>query len=232
MHTTTSTSQASVRELIRGTVDDFKTFIQNEIQLLKAELSEKSSRLGKNAAALAVGGCVAYAGLIVFLAGVGYLLSYAFEETGMSPKLADFLGWVIIGLLGIVMGGIFVFKGLRTISREQLAPQKTLHTLKELKPEPPLTARAGTSQAYHPLNQPVESQGHSSEELEANVLATEQRMGEKLQEIQWRVSPQHVQQQLSHKYHSHPYRWNLVALGTGLVGGVVMKWKMMRNGRH
>ena len=82
--------------------DETKTFIKEEVQLAKTEISENISRMGRNAVGLVAGGFVAYAGLIVFLAGLGLLLGFAFEKLGLQPPLAAFIGFAIIGLLGLM----------------------------------------------------------------------------------------------------------------------------------
>jgi len=124
METTTvrTRTSSSLLGLFRALKGDTRTFVRQEIQLAKTELSEKISRFGKNAAALAVGGFIAYAGLIVFLIGLGWLISYAFQSLDMQPALASFVGLAIVGFLTISIGVIFLMKGLKTIQHESLAP--------------------------------------------------------------------------------------------------------------
>src|SRR5689334_11328346 len=106
--------RASVFRLFRGLTSDTRTLLRQELQLAKTELSEKISCLGRNAAALAVGGLVAYAGLIVFLIGLGWLLCYAFSTAGLSPMISAFLGMVAIGLVVIASGCVLLLKALKT----------------------------------------------------------------------------------------------------------------------
>ena len=65
MHQTTST-QSSIGGLIRNLREDTKRLLNQQIELLKSELSEKTSCFGRNAVALAIGGFIAYAGFIVY----------------------------------------------------------------------------------------------------------------------------------------------------------------------
>src|SRR3954462_3501467 len=123
----------SVLGLVKHLRDEIKTLLRQEIDLAKAEMSEKISLMGRNAASLAIGGFIAYAGLIVLLAGLGVLIAYAFESTGMDRALAGFLGLAIMGLVVMLVGGDFIFKALKTLWKQSLAPKRTIHTIQELR---------------------------------------------------------------------------------------------------
>src|SRR4051794_30674266 len=92
-----ATSGTSLFGLIGDFRDEVKTLIREEIELARTEMSEKLSRFGRNAASLAAGAIAAFAGLIILLASLSSLLSFAFEHLGMQRSLAFFLGALIIG---------------------------------------------------------------------------------------------------------------------------------------
>ncbi len=214
---TITRGRSSFLGLFRALTGDTKTFIRQEIQLAKTELSEKMSRLGKNAAALAVGGFVAYAGLIIFLMALGWLLAWAFETAGLQPVLAGFIGLGAIGLVTIVIGCVLLFKGLKTISSESLAPQRTMYTLQELKGTPASSPAA-------PAEQPAEKEEKvSSAEMQHRVEDTENRMGEALDELGRRLSPQHINAQVKERIRSNPYRSGAIAMVAGIVSGFLLK---------
>ncbi|MDP9478461.1 MAG: phage holin family protein, partial [Actinomycetota bacterium] len=58
----------SIGELIAELSRETVTLVRNEIQLAKAEMSQKASRVGKNVGFLVVGGLVAYTGLLALVA--------------------------------------------------------------------------------------------------------------------------------------------------------------------
>jgi hypothetical protein len=202
-------AKTSFFSLFRALTGDTRTLVRQEVQLAKTEISEKISRLGWNAVSLAIGGFVAYAGLIAFLLGLGWLLAWFFAKVGLQPVFAGFLGLATIGLLVMVIGGAMIFKGVKTISRESLAPQRTLQTLQELKGSPPSSA---------PSEEP--SQRASSAELQNRVEATEQHLGETLDELGHRFNPQYVNAVVKNRIQSTPYQAGLIALGAGLIGGL------------
>src|SRR5438874_2085445 len=94
---TVSTSGTSLFGLIGHFRDEIKNLIKEEVALAKVEMSEKLARFGRNAVGLAVGAIAAFAGLIILLASLSSLLSYAFESLGLDRSLAFFIGALIVG---------------------------------------------------------------------------------------------------------------------------------------
>ena len=180
----TSPSKTSIFGLIGELKDETKTFIKEEVQLAKAEISENISRMGRNATALAVGGFVAYAG---------------------------FIGFAIIGLMAAGIGYAFIAESLKSFSRSSMKPEKTIETLKDLKWEPD----------YEQFEDPdsEDEPKRSSKEIHASVVAHESAMGETMDEISRRLTPRYASEQFKAKFRGHPYRWNFVAMLTGLAGG-------------
>ena len=72
---------------------------------------------------LAVGGLVAYAGVLALLAA-GVL---GLAAAGLQPWLAALL----VGIVVAVIGYALVQRGLSALKRESLAPRQTVETLKE-----------------------------------------------------------------------------------------------------
>jgi hypothetical protein len=112
----------SIGQLFAELAQETATLVRQEVQLAKEEMSQKASRVGKDVGFLAVGGAVAYAGLLAIIAGVIFLL-------GLVIPL-----WVSALLVGIVValvGYFLVRKGLDALKQENLTPQETINTLKE-----------------------------------------------------------------------------------------------------
>lgn len=98
------------------------TLVQQEIALAKAEVTEKATQAGKSVAALAVGGAVAFVGLLFILMGVTYFLAEVLEW----PRWVSAL---VVGLVVAAIGGLLLMKGRRDMEADKLKPQKTLHSL-------------------------------------------------------------------------------------------------------
>jgi len=207
-------AKTSIFGLIRDLTSETKTFMRQEVDLAKTEISEKISAMGRNAAALAVGGFVAYAGLIVFLIGLGVLVAYAFQNSGMDPFLASFLGLLIIGVVVAIIGGVFIAKALKSFSKEKLAPKRTIQTLRELKHGQVMQEK---------IEEPEDQEKPSSETLQTEVEVTEQKMSEKLDELGRRLSPSHINQQVKQKISAKPYSAGLIAMVAGFFSALLLQ---------
>lgn len=190
-----------------------KCFIQQEAALVKAELSEKLSSYGAAGAKTGIGAFIAYAALLVFFAGLGALLTLAFQKLGLHLLPAGGAGFGAAGLLVTVVGTLVLIKGIRGISKESLAPNKTLYTIQRVKANG--THTTGKSTPANP-NKPK----RSAKDLERDVVATEERLGRNLEALAARVSPMRHLRNLSKHVQARPVRWNLAALATGFAGSV------------
>jgi hypothetical protein len=131
MPNTTYSEDRSLTDLVRELRDDTTTLLKQEVALAKTELTEKASVVGKNAIYLAVGGLVAYSGLLFILLAVSALIMAGLENAGLSENVARWLGLAIVGLVMGVAGYALISKAKQTLSRESLAPEKTIQSLKE-----------------------------------------------------------------------------------------------------
>lgn len=112
----------SIGELLADLYKGASEVVRLEIELAKTEMGQKASRVGKNVGFLAAGGAIAYAGFLVILIGIVGLLGLL---------IPVWLSALIVGLLVAGAGGLLVRSGLKTLQQEQLAPQRTIDTLKE-----------------------------------------------------------------------------------------------------
>jgi hypothetical protein len=113
----------SLGELFGDLVRDMGILVRQEVGLATTELTYKVTRAGRELALLAVGGLVAYAGLLAIIAAVVIVLAAA----GLSWWLAA----LIVGVVVAIVGAVLVQRGLAALKRMDLAPHQTLQTLKE-----------------------------------------------------------------------------------------------------
>ena len=209
--------------LLRDLSHQLKTFMREEFQLAKTEVVEKISKLGKNAVSVAVGGLLAYGGLLLSLGGLGLLLAFLLERLGMPLVLAGFAGFGTIGLLVLAVGGLMVVKGLKGLSKVSLVPEKTIETLHQLKGDVPA-----------PQSEPArQKEGRrSSEDIKTSVLVTENQMAGTLEELGDRLTLRRARRKAAAEIRAHPYRWSLLAMGTGAAGSYLLgrSWARHHNG--
>jgi hypothetical protein len=148
----------------------------------------------------------------MLLIALGFLAAWAIHVAGLDALLASFLGLFGIGLLTVIAGVIFLFKGLAHLRKESLAPERTIRTLQELRGEKlEAIAKPGTRTAEAPKV--------SSAEMQTRVQRTEAAMGETLAELGDRVSPRAIRRRIQSRLRAHPYRSGLIAVAAGLLSG-------------
>jgi hypothetical protein len=118
-----SKDERSLGELFADLARESSTLLRQEVQLAKTELSQKASALGRDVASIAVGGLVAYAGLLAIVAA----LIIGLAAAGLP-------WWVSALLVGVIVVGIgyaLIQRGLTALKREDLAPRRTMESLQE-----------------------------------------------------------------------------------------------------
>lgn len=118
-----SRDDRSLGELLGELMRETTTLVRQEISLAKTEISQKAADTGKKVGTLAVGGAIAYAGLLVILAAVVLLLI----QNDMSPWIAALL----VGVVVAAIGGFLVMKSISALKEQNLTPDQTIESLKE-----------------------------------------------------------------------------------------------------
>jgi uncharacterized membrane protein YqjE len=113
----------SLGDLVTALVTETSTLVRQEVQLAKAEVRESAAQVGRDIAALLVGGAVIYAGFLALLAAVIVALAAA----GLSRWLAA----LVVGGIVTILGAVLVVRGRRALQASRLVPRQTLRTLKE-----------------------------------------------------------------------------------------------------
>jgi hypothetical protein len=128
-----STNPNSIPSLLRDLRDETTTLFRQEVALAKTEMKENVSRMTNHAVQVAVGGFVAYAGIIVLLIGIGHLLGALLIRAGLDAQVAEWLAPSIVGLLIALIGWAMLAKAKNAIANEDLKPKQTIDSLRENK---------------------------------------------------------------------------------------------------
>jgi hypothetical protein len=202
--------RASFATLLGQVRDETKLFVSEELELLKAELSEKAGHYRQSLTRVGIGAFVACAAFLVLAAGSGLLLSFVFQNLGLDLIPARSAGFGLVGLVLAGIGAVVAFKSIKALSRQSLAPEKTMFTVQRLR-----EAHFKTNACTDPARP-----RHASKLLEVEVIATEQRLGVTLEELASRVSPAYYVRRAMLRVQAKPLRWNLAALAAGFAGSV------------
>jgi xanthine/uracil permease len=123
----------SIPSLLRDLRDETTTLLRQEVALAKTEMKENVSRMTSHAVHIAVGGFVAYAGIIVMLIGIGHLLGALLIRAGLDEQVAQWLAPSIVGLVVAIIGWMMLSKAKNAMAHEDIAPRQTIDSLRENK---------------------------------------------------------------------------------------------------
>ena len=112
----------SLKELLSDLTQSVTTLFRKEIELARAETSEKLSQAGVAAGAIAAGGVLALAALIVLLQA----LVIALTELGLAPALSA----LIVGGVVAIIAFALIYKGMNDLKASNLAPTRTVESLR------------------------------------------------------------------------------------------------------
>ncbi len=120
---TAHTEERSLGDLFGELSQQTSTLVKKEIELARLEVTRSATTTARNAAMIAVGGVIAYAGAIVVLIGLGWLLA--------SLGLPVWIALVIVGGLTLAIGGFLAYRALDAMRKAQVVPERTVETIKE-----------------------------------------------------------------------------------------------------
>src|ERR671918_918333 len=112
----------SLKDLLADLTENITTLFRKEIQLARAETSEKITQVGVAIGAIAGGAILALAALIVLLQA----LVMAITEAGVPAGWAS----LIVGVVVAVVAYVLIHKGTNDLKASNLAPNRTMGSLK------------------------------------------------------------------------------------------------------
>jgi hypothetical protein len=86
--------------------------------------------MASHAAQIAIGGFVAYAGVIVLLIGIGHLLGALLVRMGVDPGVVTWLAPSVVGLVVALIGGGMLARAKHAMAHDDLAPRQTIDSLR------------------------------------------------------------------------------------------------------
>jgi xanthine/uracil permease len=114
--------ERSLGELFSELANETTRLVRDEVQLAKIELGQKASEVGKRVGLIAVGGAVAYAGLLAAVAALILLIARF-----MPPWLAA----LVVGVVVLGIGYYLIQQQLNALKNADLTPRATVETLKQ-----------------------------------------------------------------------------------------------------
>jgi hypothetical protein len=127
------TDQRSLGDLIRDLRDQSVELLKKEFDLAKTEMSQKLTKLALDAVNIAVGGLIAYAGVIALLIALSYGLMVLLQKAGMPAAHAFWVSPLIVGLLCLGGGGFLAYRAISKLKNQSVTPEKTIQSMQENK---------------------------------------------------------------------------------------------------
>lgn len=121
----TTKADASFGSLISNLTQQVTSLVRKEIELAKAELSEKTSQATRGIASIAMAGAVLMSGFLVLLAAAVYGLN-----TVLPPETTPWLSALIVGVIVVIIGFIMLKSGQNKLKTQNLRPDRTMASVK------------------------------------------------------------------------------------------------------
>jgi hypothetical protein len=116
--------ERGVAELFGQLSQDMTMLVRQEVQLARAEMSEKLSRLTANLVSVIAGGFVFYVGALALVAA---LILALHDLASISPWVSA----LIVGAVLAIAGYAMLRRGLGELKRVDLAPRRTVENIKD-----------------------------------------------------------------------------------------------------
>jgi len=111
--------------------DDVMQLFDTKLSLLKIELKEEANAYARGGIAIAVGSIVAAVGFALLNVAVAFAVSTLFANANLSQAAKYALGFVLTGLLYVVIGGIVILTVKNRLAHQNLVPNKTVEELRK-----------------------------------------------------------------------------------------------------
>jgi drug/metabolite transporter (DMT)-like permease len=116
-------------ELLGGLASDISNLFRKEIQLAKAEASEKVSQTIGGVVSLAIGAVLALGALGVLLSAIVSLLASFFVNQGMDPAMSNAIAAAIVTIVVGIIAYIFFNRGMSALKASNLNLNRTTASL-------------------------------------------------------------------------------------------------------
>ncbi len=115
--------ERSLGDLFSELASETSTLVKQEVALAQTELTQKATKVGKNVGYLVVGGAVAYAAFLAFIAALIIILGNLL----VNYWLAALIVGIVVGIAAVVM----IMSALSALKTTGITPTQTVETIKE-----------------------------------------------------------------------------------------------------
>ena len=121
----------SVPGLLGRVGDDLATLLDAKLGLLKIEIEEDIRACARGGVAIGLGSVIAAVGFVLLNVGIGFLISALFEHTQLSPPMKYALGFLITGVMYLVLGGGIIALNKKRLAGRVIVPERSIAELQK-----------------------------------------------------------------------------------------------------
>jgi uncharacterized membrane protein YqjE len=110
--------------------DNVMTLVDAKLGLAKVELKEEAAAYGSKIAMIAVGGALAAIGFALLNVAIAFFMARLFFYS-FTPPISYALGFVVTGVLYLVIGGILVVVMKNRLAALSPAPERTIEEFRK-----------------------------------------------------------------------------------------------------
>jgi hypothetical protein len=126
--------QTNLAQAIRDVTERASVLVREEIELARAEVGEKVSKLGKGAAIGAAAGMFVVGALILILFGLAYLAYWAIPFPGDSANNQVFWGFFTVAAILLLLAGLAGYLAARAFKAgSPPAPRMAIEEARRIK---------------------------------------------------------------------------------------------------
>lgn len=116
-------------DLLGGLANDITSLFRKEVQLAKAEMTEKVTGTMASMQALVIGAILALGALGVLLAAAVSFIAGLLIGTGMDAPNAHALSGLVVGVIVAIAAYVMINRGRAALSGSNLKLERTAHSL-------------------------------------------------------------------------------------------------------
>src|SRR3954468_21722886 len=106
--------------------DGVMTLLDTKLSLLKVEIKEDVDGYISGAVKILIGGIIAAVGFAILNVAVALFIG-ALMPTTMDPALRFALGFVITGVIYLLIGGIFIITAKNRLAKQNIVPERSVN---------------------------------------------------------------------------------------------------------
>ena len=130
----------SLPSLIGRLGQDIVTLLDTKLALLKLEIKEDVNAYVRGRVSIGVGGIIAAVGFSLLNVAIAFLVSALFEKTLLSQPVKYALGFLITGMISLIIGAAVIIRARDRLAKRSLVPERSIEELEKdkrwLKREP------------------------------------------------------------------------------------------------